>query len=352
MNQSTSNNFFFGLLLAMITLAVLMFLPFLTPVVLAAAASVIFGKPHRYIVDKIFKGKERSSLAALATLLLIVVIVILPILLVAGKMYSEVQTMYAYMTDEAGRSQVINALNSVAQAISHRFFNLYPDYTFDTFNISEILKSGLKLIFTNLDGVFTSLVNIALGTFLMLLALFYFLRDGRELKRQLIALSPLGDEHDERIIRKLAQAVYSVFMGSIAVAIIQGILTGIGFGVFGVPSPALWGAMASVTALIPGVGTSIILVPGIIYLFLTGSTFSAIGLLIWGILAVGLIDNFLGPIFVNRGIKVHPFLVLVSVFGGLNFFGPIGLVLGPIVLAFLFALLEIYRTSYGRKVTQ
>ncbi len=352
MNQSTANNFFFGLLLAMIILAVLMFLPFLTPVVLAAAASVIFGKPHRYIVEKFFKGKERSSIAALVTLTLIVVVVLVPALLVVGKMYSEVQTMYAYLTDEAGRSQVINALNTVAQTISHRFFDLYPNYTFDSFNISEILKNGLRLVFTNLDGVFTSIVNITLGAFLMLLALFYFLRDGRELKRQLIALSPLGDEHDEKIIRKLAQAVYSVFMGSISVAVVQGILTGIGFAIFGVPSPALWGAMASVTALIPGVGTSVILVPGILYLFLTGSTLPAVGLLIWGLMAVGLIDNFLGPIFVNRGIKVHPFLVLVSVFGGLNFFGPIGLVLGPIVLAFLFALLDIYRTSYGRKATQ
>jgi len=233
--------------------------------------------------------------------------------------------------------------------LSHRFFDLYPAYTFDAFNITEFLKAGLKLIFTNLDGVFTSIFNIMMGVFIMLLALFYFLRDGRELKRQLIALSPLGDDNDERILRKMAQAVYSVFMGSIAVAIIQGILTGVGFGIFGIPSPALWGAIASIAALIPGVGTSLILIPGILYLFFMGSTTPAIGLLIWGLLAVGLIDNFLGPIFVNRGIKVHPFLVLLSVLGGLGLFGPIGLVLGPIVLAFLFALLDIYRTSYGRK---
>jgi predicted PurR-regulated permease PerM len=349
MNQSTSHNFFFGLLLALIGLALFMFLPFLTPVVLAAAASVIFGKPHRYIVSKFFAEKERSSGAALVTLILIVVIVLVPTLLVAGKIYSEVQTMYAFLTDEAGRSQIITSLNTVTQAVSERFFNLYPAYTFDSLNVTEFIKSGLKLVFTNLDSVFTSIFNIAMGAFVMLLALFYFLRDGRELKRQLIALSPLGDENDERILRKMAQAVYSVFMGSIVVAIIQGILTGLGFTIFGIPSPALWGAVASVAALIPGVGTSLILVPGILYLFFMGETASAVGLLVWGLLAVGLIDNFLGPIFVNRGIKVHPFLVLLSVLGGLSLFGPIGLVLGPIVLAFLFALLDIYRTSYGRR---
>lgn len=351
MNSTTSHNFFFGLLIGIIGLAVFMFLPFLTPIVLAAAASVVFGKPHRWFIEKLFKGKERSNGAALITVFLIAIIVLIPSLLITGKIYSEVQTMYVYLTDEAGRSQVVTTLNNVTQALSHRFFDLYPAYTFDTLNVTEVLKAGLKLVFTNLDGVFTSLFNIAMGAFVMLLALFYFLRDGRELKRQIIALSPLGDEHDEKILRKMAQAVYSVFMGSIAVAIIQGILTGLGFTIFGVPSPALWGSIASVAALIPGVGTSLIVVPGILYLFFTGATTHAIGLLIWGLLAVGLIDNFLGPIFVNRGIKVHPFLVLLSVLGGLSLFGPIGLVLGPIILAFLFALLDIYRTSYGSKAT-
>lgn len=350
MNQSSaSNNFFFGLLIAVIGLALFMFMPFLTPIVLAAAASVLVGKPHRFIVEKFFKGKERSGMASFITLLLLVIIVLIPALLVAGKIYSEVQTMYAYLTDEAGRSQVITALNTFTQSVSHRFFNLYPAYTFDNLNITDVLKSGLKMVFTNLDGVFARLFSIGMGVFLMLLALFYFLKDGRELKRQVIALSPLGDENDERILRKMAQAVYSVFMGSLAVAIIQGILTGIGFAIFGIPSPALWGSIAAIASLIPGVGTSMVLVPGILYLFFTGTTPNAVGLLIWGLIAVGLIDNLLGPIFVNRGIKIHPFLVLISVLGGLNFFGPIGLILGPIILAFLFALLDIYRTSYGSK---
>jgi predicted PurR-regulated permease PerM len=143
----------------------------------------------------------------------------------------------------------------------------------------------------------------------------------------------------------MEQAVYSIFAGSIIVALVQGILTGIGFTIFGVPNPALWGSIASVAALIPGVGTALVVVPGILYLFFTGSTGYAIGLLVWGILAVSLIDNFLGPILVNRGVKIHPFLILLSVLGGLIFFGPVGFLLGPIILAFLFALLDIYRSS-------
>jgi predicted PurR-regulated permease PerM len=87
------------------------------------------------------------------------------------------------------------------------------------------------------------------------------------------------------------------------------------------------------------------LVPGIIYLFISGSVGHAVGLLIWGLLAVGLIDNILGPMLMNKGIDIHPLLILLSVIGGIIFFGAIGFILGPLVFALFFALLDIYRTS-------
>lgn len=351
MNLPSSNSFFYGLLLAVIALAIMMFLPFLTPIVLAAALSVVFNKVHRKIRSTFFGNKERSSTAALITLILVVAIVFIPALLVMGKIYSEVQSLYVFLTDESNRSNIIHTLNDAAGYFSRMFFGLYPDYSFDSFNITSIFTRTLEWIFTNLDTVFSGVSKIALGVFIMLLALFYFLRDGRELKRQVILLSPLGDKDDEHILQKLEKAVYSVFAGSIVVALIQGIMTGIGFAIFGVANPALWGFIAAIAALIPGIGTALVIIPGILYLFFSGSTGHAIGLLIWGILAVSLIDNFLGPILVNRGIHIHPFFILLSVLGGLISFGPIGFLLGPIILAFLFALLEIYRTSKSGQST-
>jgi predicted PurR-regulated permease PerM len=257
--------------------------------------------------------------------------------------------MYSFLADESGRSQFISMLNNVSEAGSKIFLNMYTPQSFDSFNITKIITKGLEWVFSNIDVVFGGASKIALHVFIMFLALFYFLRDGRELRRQIISISPLMDEQDDRVLKKLEIAVYSIFAGSLAVAIIQGILTGIGFYIFGVPSPTLWGATASISALIPGVGTSLVLGPGILYLFLIGSKTQAIGLLVWSIFAVGLIDNFLQPSLVNRGVKIHPFLILVSVLGGLSFFGIVGFVLGPIILAFLFALLEIYKS--GQKPT-
>jgi predicted PurR-regulated permease PerM len=176
--------------------------------------------------------------------------------------------------------------------------------------------------------------------------MFYFMRDGAYIKRKFVSWSPLLDKYDEYITSTLKRAILSVFGGTVVVAVIQGILTGIGFLIFDIPAPAVWGAVAAIAAFIPGIGTSLVIVPGIIYLLIAGNTTYAIGLAIWGIVAVGLIDNILGPHLVNKGVHIHPFLILVSVLGGLSTFGPIGFILGPLVLALLFALLEVYRTSF------
>ena len=125
-------------------------------------------------------------------------------------------------------------------------------------------------------------------------------------------------------------------------ALIQGILTAVGFTFFGIPNATLWGSVAAITALIPGIGTALVLLPAILYLYFSGETLFAVGLLLWGMTAVGLVDNFLGPKLVERGMRLHPFLILLSVLGGVGFFGPLGFLLGPLVLSLLFALIEIY----------
>ncbi len=329
----------------MAILTIIIFIPFLTPLVLAVSLAVIFGPVYRLILRTFFKSKEKSTMAALATLLLVVILVLIPGFFVVTKMYAEIQDMYYFLTEEGSRSSVITLLNSLSDTLSRMFFNIYPSVSFDSFSVTDYLQQGLEWAFGHVDTLFTGLGKVLLGIFVTFFALFYFLRDGKEFKKQIIAVSPLLDRDDEHIFQKLERAVYSIVGGSLIVSVIQGVLTGIGFALFHVPDYTVWGSVAAVAALIPGVGTSLVIVPGILYLFFTGSTGYALGLLIWGLLAVGLIDNLLGPVLVNKGIKIHPFMILLSVLGGLTFFGLIGFILGPLVLAFLFALLEIYKTS-------
>jgi predicted PurR-regulated permease PerM len=159
---------------------------------------------------------------------------------------------------------------------------------------------------------------------------------------KLKVLSPLPDKYDSRVIQRLHDAINSVVRGALLIALIQGIVSGVGLSIFGVPNAVLWGSLAVIAALIPYVGTAAVITPAVVYLFLIDRTGAAIGLAIWGVVAVGLMDNFLGPRLVNRGIKLHPVVILLAVLGGLVFFGPLGYILGPLVVSLLFALLDIY----------
>lgn len=339
---SKVGNYFFILLLILFSiLAILMFLPFLTPLVLALVLAVIFAPLNHWISRKFFHNKERSNLSALITMVLIFIVVIVPLILIVNKIYLEVENMYQYLTEDSGQIYLMSLLDRFKPFLS----KYLPNQIFSSINISNLFSEILKWLIANIVAVFSNVFQFGIKMFVLILALFYFLRDGREIKRQIIALSPLLEKEDKSLISSVDKSVYSIFVGTIAVAIIQGALTGIGLAIFGVPGAVLWGSVAALAALIPAIGTALVLAPAIIYLFLKGTTFMAIGLIIWGVAIVGLADNFLRPILMAPSMKIHAFLVLLSVLGGLLVFGPIGFLLGPMVLAFLAALLNIYKNS-------
>ena len=185
---------------------------------------------------------------------------------------------------------------------------------------------------------------------MFLIAFYFFLKDGKKLKNYIVALSPLDDSDDELIVSRLKLAVSAAMKGNLLIGLIQGTLTGIGFAIFGVPNAVLWGSVAVIAAFLPGIGTSLVLAPAIIFLFVTGNTFGGVGLLIWGIIAVGLIDNLLGPRLVGRGMQLHPLAVFVAVLGGLSLFGPLGFLLGPLAVSVCLALVDIYTSLKAQQI--
>lgn len=347
MISKVSSYFFFILLLVAVVACIFIFLPFLTPIILGIVASVT-AYPLYIRLTKLLGSNVgwRANAAAFLTVIIIIMVIVAPLFFLVSRIYVEVQSLYAVLIDESGRSTIIDNLNTISQTISDKLFNIFPAYSFDSLNITEYLKALLIWVFGNLDKLFTGIATILIYLFIFILSMFYFIRDGAMIKRKFVSWSPLLDEYDDYITSTLKRAALSVFGGTVVVAVIQGILTGVGFLIFGIPAPAVWGAVATIAAFIPGIGTSLVLVPGILYLLITGNYSQALGLAVWGMLAVGLVDNILGPYLVNKGVRIHPFLILISVLGGLVTFGPVGFILGPLILAFLFALLEIYRTSF------
>jgi len=327
--------FLLTLVLIIATISFFVFKPFLPAVISAIVFAIIFAPVHRFIL-KIMR--HQAGISALISTVLVLIIAVVPLVVVGINIFYEASNLYSSVVSGSNASNLSLFAEKTVKVVKS-----YTDYPLDlSIDINQYLKQGLTWLLQHLGPLFSNIATLLLSAFIFLIALYYTFKDGQKFKNAIITISPLHDIHDETIVKKLTQAVNSVVRGTLVVAVIQGILTSIGFAIFGIPNPTLWGSTAVVSALIPGVGTALVLVPAIIFLFVTGQFLASFGLLLWSVLAVGLIDNFLGPKFVGKGVNIHPFIILLSILGGLGFFGPLGFVLGPLVVSLLFALIDIY----------
>ncbi|MDO8536961.1 MAG: AI-2E family transporter [bacterium] len=320
------------------------FRPFFDTLVLAIAFAVAFRPLQQKLLDH---TPTRRGLAAFFTTIVVAALVVTLLIFLSMQILEEAWQLYSSVLAGGGLG------NSFLVAINGFIDNLQrslPSSFRVSLDINQYIRQGLSWLLQNIISLFSNFTKIVVSFFIFLFALYYLLKDGPELKKSIVALSPLTDTDDEAILHKLERAINSVLRGSLVIALVQGALTAIGFIVFGVPNAILWGSLAAVASLIPTIGTSLVIVPAIAFLFLSGETFSALGLFAWGAVAVGLIDNFLGPKLVGRGTQLHPFLIFISVIGGLGFFGPLGFLLGPLTLSLFFALLEIYFSLRKGKV--
>lgn len=324
--------FFFSLLLAAGYMAWRIVAPFFTALALALIIVVICYPLYERVVR--FTPRHNRTAASLLTTLLVVVAVVLPLTLISTILVRETVEFYQTLGDgqELSLENYLNGFEMVVQRYVPGF----------EINLTEQLRQSAGWLTQNLGAIFAGTVSTLFVFFISLIGAFYFFRDGKEFIRVLIKISPLPEVEDEVILRRLTQAVRSVVVGTVLIALIQGTLAAIGFTIFGVPQAVLWGTIAAVGALIPGAGTMVVTVPAVIYLFMTGETGSALGLLLWGATVVGTIDNFLGPYLMSRGSNLHPFITLIAVLGGMALFGPIGFIIGPVIMNLFIVLLEVY----------
>jgi predicted PurR-regulated permease PerM len=328
--------FFLGLIIVSVGVLFLIFQPYLGALFIALIFAVIFYPVYAFFL-KSFQGRE--SLSALTTVFVILVIILIPLFVIGAILFQETRDIAVALQNGGGVLPFVQTKINTFQAYLD---GVAPDAHFE-FDVRTIAENMASWMADHLGGLFTGIAIGTLNLFLMIIGLFFFLRDGKKIREIVVRWSPLHDNYDETIMKKVTIAVDSVVKGSLLIAVVQGFLTGIGFWIFGISSPVLWGFMATLASLIPSVGTAIVWIPGALYLFLVQNDVPmGIGLTIWGALIVGLIDNFLRPILIERGVKIHPFLILLSVFGGIGLFGPIGFLVGPIVLSFVFALIEVY----------
>jgi predicted PurR-regulated permease PerM len=331
MPSSRSESYFsIGILLAAAVLVVLVFLPELDAIVLGVSVAVLF---HPWY-DALKKAlHDRSGAAAAIIVLFAVAIILVPLSFLGLQMFAEAQGLYGQIA--SGGASAVPTIVWFRAAVHQWLPSLNIDLT-------PYVQQVLGFLISDIGPIFSG-VLAAVGTlFLSFFALYYFLKDGSKLRATIVAHGPLPPAHAEEILARLYTRAGSVIRGSLLVAALYGVLTGIGFFIFGLPSAILWGVVTAVASFIPGIGVLLIVVPGIVSLYLGGNIVGAIGLLAWLFVMSTMIEAYLRPRLLGGKEKIHPMLMLFAVLGGLSFFGPIGLLLGPLALSLLLTLLESY----------
>lgn len=344
MNQARYQVGFFFLFIALaLVVNYFIFLPYLSVLFLALVLAIIFDPVYQNIKRTLVSGTVSSIL----TVVLVFLVIIGPLFLIFTLLFGEAANLSASLLSPHTGAVLNISLSNIHQTISNRFPNLnLPNLQFD----ATYLRSALSWLLAHLSVFLASFARLAFDLFIMLVALFYFLRDGKHFLDLLADLSPLNNVHDKQIFARIRGAVNGVIKGNIVTGLLQGLITGVGFAIFGIANPVLWGAVSVLASLIPKLGPILMFGPAVIYLFVTSGPLFALGLLLWGVIFIGAVDNFLGPNIVHRAISIHPFLILMGALGGLSFFGPIGFIAGPVMVSLLLVLIELYPTISGRKV--
>jgi predicted PurR-regulated permease PerM len=216
-------------------------------------------------------------------------------------------------------------------------------------NIFETLEQGIErqagFLAERIGTILKNIASFIFDLFVMIFAMFYFFRDGGKVLRAVRSLLPFDDQHRDAMINQAGELITASVATSLLIAAIQGALGGLGFAIVGLPAPVFWGVAMAFFSLVPVVGSGLIFVPASLWLGFTGHWGRALLLvaICAGISTV--VDNVLRPLLLGGRAELSGLVVFISVVGGINLFGMLGLVLGPILVAMAAGVLSVYRES-------
>ena len=312
--------------------------PFVNVLLWAAVLSIVSAPVYTFVAAK----TRKPGFAAVVSILAVILAFVLPLGLAVGAIVAQAgdlaQTgparLQALLADPVQGARLQAFVERLEPYVDLKAYTSAEALTGYAERISgAVLQRGLSVI----GGALGVLVSVILVIFTM----FYLLRDGRAIAERLPDMLPLERPQAIEIMRRTVEIVKASVFGVVVIALIQGAMGGAMFAVLGVPSAVLWGALMVLAAMIPVAGTGLVWAPAALFLGLTGHWGKAVVLVLWGALAIGLVDNLLRPRMVGKRIKMHDLLVFFSVLGGLQAFGILGVLLGPVVLALATGLLDV-----------
>jgi predicted PurR-regulated permease PerM len=317
--------------------------PFLMPIFLALILSTLLAPVYDVIQERL---RGRKSLAALLVCLGLTAAILVPVLFLAMSLAHEATDAYQKLKNPEAVSKIESWLDPARSPVLSRVNEWLPSSlrlenlqlgTRLTAQAQQIGVAALGVASAFAAGVFGFLADY----FMMVVVLFFLLRDSAYFAESIRAMSPLSQEDEGTFMETFRVVTRATVVGNLLTALTQGTISGLIFLFLGLPNPILWGSLTALLSLVPLIGTALVWIPWTIYLFAAGFPGKAIVFLIVQIVVVGGIDNILRPLFMGSGVKMHTLLIFFSILGGITYFGILGMFIGPLIFAMAIALVEV-----------
>jgi len=321
--------------------------PFLQPIILAILIGMLASPAHQRLVV-LFRGRE--TLATLVSCVALSLLFLVPILLV---MVAVLKQGYDYSVIVREWATQENIQHFMAQPwvleIQSRVTRVLPEDALSADNIRSRALEGAGFMGRHFADVSASVIGsvtrFAINSMLLVFVLFFVLRDQEKLIAFLHRALPLSRSQEVTLFREVKAVSKTALMGSLLTAVTQGFVGGFGLWLAGFPG-LFWGTVMAFASLIPFVGTTLVWAPAALFLLVTGQWGWAIFMVLWGIIVVGSIDNFLRPLFM-QGASMSTVVIFFSLLGGLQLFGLIGLIYGPLIAAIALVLFKLYESEFA-----
>jgi predicted PurR-regulated permease PerM len=339
--------FFTACILFVLYLAYHLLEPFLVQVFLAVVLVVVAMPLYEATLN--LMGGHRTLASAITCILLILIFAI-PFFLVASLLTSQALDLYTTVSKllasdklETTFREGMGRLGPIIDQVQEKLGISHADVLQQ---VGNLVRKVSNLLYENFTSLLKGVTNLVIGVALVLFVTFYLFMDGAHMAAKVLSLSPLPKEMNSQIMNDMIRTLRATLKGSVVLAFINGTVSGLGFFAFGVPNALFWGTVMVFASVVPIVGTALVWVPAGLYLMIMGDYGQAIGVMIWCLIVSVICDNWLRPKLIGGQADLHPLLTFFAVLGGISYFGIVGLILGPLVLAILLSLVEVYRRYF------
>ncbi len=319
------------LIILLFVTAILIVRPIIISIISGALLAYIFYPVHK----KLKKGIKSESLSALIICIGIIILTLIVLYLILVPLVNEAINLYLSL-------QKVNFVEKILSVFSTSHLSSEISASV-TNSINSLLSKAISSFLSGFSGIILKVPEILLNLFLVIFIFFFSLRDGGKAIEYFKSIFPLSKEIQNKFYEKFKNVTNSILLGNIVVGLVQGLSLGLILIILGIPNSLILTVVAMVLAIIPVLGAWLVWIPITIILFVTDEPTKAIILLIYSLIVVSWIDDFVRPFFVSKRVKINTAIVLIGMLGGMYAFGILGLILGPLILSYVLLVIELYK---------